>query len=315
MWALIVVVLVLHRTHIPGVPEVCDPGDEIHEEWVKPVRRAQGTARIMHKIDRLAVAFAAVFVAAGVVFGLGRAGVLAGKPPSDWSLEAPNQSGLAYTAAAWLLPAFVVFTMIRVRKAASDNRTRRFIGQVWDVLSFWPRRFHPFAVRPYSHIAVPALRKHIAQQIEGGPVVVSAHSQGSILAVAALSELPDLSRVGLVTYGSHVGTLYRSAFGAYFDEERIGQLHARLGGLDGGRWQNLFRLTDPVGGQIFGGPADHCVPDPAIAASPDPLDSPLEHDREPWADLAIHSHYLNEPSLKTCAREMKDLLTLPAAVP
>lgn len=316
LWVLIAVVLVLYRTHIGGLPAVCEPGGEIHEEWVKPILRAQGAARIIHKIDRLVVAFAAVFLAASVGFGCWRAGVFEGKPPWEWNLAAPNQNGLAYTAAAWLLPAFVVFVMVRVRKAASDNQTRRFIGQVWDVLSFWPRRFHPFAVRPYSHIAVPALREHIAQRLETGPVVVSAHSQGSILAVAALSQLPDLSRVGLVTYGSHVGTLYRRAFGAYFDEECIGQLHARLGGQDGERWQNLFRLTDPVGGQIFGGAADHCVPDPAIAvAQPGRFDPPLEQDREPWADLAIHSYYLKERALKTCVREMEDGLTLPAAMP
>lgn len=147
-------------------------------------------------------------------------------------------------------------------------------------------------------------------------MVVSAHSQGSILAVAALSQLLELGRVGLVTYGSHVGTLYRRAFGAYFDEERIGQLHARLGGPDGERWQNLFRLTDPVGGPIFGEQADHCVPDPATAAAqPDPLDPPLEHDREPWASLVIHSYYLNERAVKTCVREMTERLSQPAAVP
>jgi hypothetical protein len=312
LWALIAGILVLHRTRIRGLPRTCEPEHELREEWRGPVRRAEGTALIIHKIDILLVTFGAIFVAAGVGIGGWRAGAFSGDPFWEWRLQAPDQDGLAYTAAAWLLPAFVVFVMIRVRKAASDNRLRRFIGQAWDVLSFWPRRFHPFAVRPYSHIAVPALSTHISQQLATGPVVVSAHSQGSILAFAALSQLTDLSRVGLVTYGSPVGTLHRRGFGAYFGEGDVMELRARLGGVDGKRWQNLFRETDPVGGRIFDGLADHCVPDPAITeADAASSAAPLEHDREPGVDIAIHSFYLNERQVKDCVRQMKELLGRP----
>jgi hypothetical protein len=35
------------------------------------------------------------------------------------------------------------------------------------------------------------------------------------------------------------------------------------------------------------------------------LAAPLEQDREPWTNLAIHSYYLNERAVKTCVREME----------
>jgi len=305
LWALIIGVTALLRRHIVRDPTTCT-GGELRDEWVNQVRTARGTARIMHTIDRLVVALALVFVVVGFGYGLQRAGAFAGKAPWSWHLKAPNQRGLAYAITAWALPALVVFVVVRVRRAASDNRIRRFTGQVWDVLSFWPRRFHPFAVKPYSHVAVPALERHIATLLEAGPVVLSAHSQGSILAIAALSQMTDVHHMSLVTYGSPAGTLHRRAFGAYFDQDDLMALRTRMRAASEGVWKNLYRETDPVGGPMFDGDADICVNDPATTPpQPDPVLVPLEGDREPWTDLAIHSYYLRERALKQVVLEMK----------
>ena len=77
------------------------------------------------------------------------------------------------------------------------------------------------------------------------------------------------------------------------------------------RWRNLFRLTDPVGGPIFcrGDRVDVCVADPATSgAIDDPREPPLEVDRDPWTDLAIHSHYLRERVVKRAVDEIKEQL-------
>lgn len=212
-----------------------------------------------------------------------------------------------------LLAAALVRRARGCQSSSSDNRLRRFIGQAWDVLSFWPRRFHPFAVRPYTHIAVPALRTRIETLIQGGPILISAHSQGTALTVAALAPLYELSEVNLVTYGSHIGTLYRRGFPAHFNDRFVNELCGRLGHAGETRWANFYRLTDPIGGHLFvgeDGALDLCLPDPADVSSYDDSSDPLlERNREPIDRLAIHSYYLQEPELKARVVAMKAALS------
>ncbi|MFN2488801.1 MAG: hypothetical protein ABR529_03490, partial [Actinomycetota bacterium] len=104
--------------------------------------------------------------------------------------------GPALGAAA--LPAGSVFLRAATRSLAS----RRLVGNLWDVLTFWPRWHHPFAVRPYSERTVPKLQHRLAHPTKWGhPVVISAHSQGTVLAAAALLSLPEwvTDMVALVT--------------------------------------------------------------------------------------------------------------------
>ncbi len=320
LWAAIIGVVVLMRSRRRWLPRSCRAGQPIPDSWRTRVRGAQATALVVHKIDLLVVALAVAFVGVGVAVGFGRTNASA-TWPWQWVIDGPSFRGVGYSAAAWALPAFVVFVLVRVRAAASDNRTRRFFGQCWDVLSFWPRQFHPFAVRPYSYVAVPELRSKINHLREKGSVIVSAHSQGSVLAVSALAPEADLGDVALVTYGSHVPTLYRRSFNAYFNAEAVDALHAKLADDRGPRWHNFYRLTDPIGGPMFAtapaadgeGPGvDHCLPDPAVKSEPSvEIPPPLERDREPGADLAVHSHYLNEPELKQCVRTLRSRLSQP----
>src|SRR5207244_7026266 len=79
-----------------------------------------------------------------------------------------------------------------IRNARRPNE-RRVVGIIWDVMTFWPRRFHPFAVRPYAERAVPELEARIMRLVGAYArrIVLSCHSQGTVLGYAALVQLPD----------------------------------------------------------------------------------------------------------------------------
>src|SRR5205823_2617741 len=73
-----------------------------------------------------------------------------------------------------------------------DTGIARIIGNIWDVLTFWPRRFQPFAVPCTAERAVPELRQRIVEIVTDDGVdqlTVAAHSQGSVLAAAAIASV------------------------------------------------------------------------------------------------------------------------------
>src|SRR5690606_23159480 len=87
---------------------------------------------------------------------------------------------------------------------------RRQVGILWDLGSFWPRWFHPLGPPAYGPYAVARLQTILAEE---KPDVLSAHSQGSLIAAVALSLADEDDRPGLfMTYGSQIGGLYPSLF-------------------------------------------------------------------------------------------------------
>ncbi|WP_348773829.1 hypothetical protein [Micromonospora sp. WMMD964] len=107
---------------------------------------------------------------------------------------------------------------------------RRAVAVLWDLGTFRPRTVHPFAPPCYAARAVPELAKRITGLAARGPVVISGHRRGSVLAAATILRLPPsvLARVSLPTYGSPLRRTYARLDPAY-----------------------LWRDTDPIGGPIF----------------------------------------------------------------
>lgn len=132
----------------------------------------------------------------------------------------------------------------RVISAYRDADERRAMAVPWDVGSYFPASFHPFAPPPYGATAVASLRDVLAHLVadDRRPVVVAAHSQGTVIALRALQSL-DLP-VALFTFGSPLGTLYRTFFPAHFNSV-LADSPERLVA-----WANLWRVTDPIGGAI-----------------------------------------------------------------
>ena len=137
--------------------------------------------------------------------------------------------------------------------AWGDPTKRRAIGVLWDVGTFWPRSYHPLSPPCYAERAVPELQRRMWWLHEnGGRVVLVAHSQGAMLATAALVQpgcRPDGDHPSLITFGSPVVKLYSWGFPAYVTPRLLTALAPdERGGVDD--WCNQFYPTDPIGGPV-----------------------------------------------------------------
>jgi hypothetical protein len=186
-------------------------------------------------------------------------------------VESKDSSSLLADIGTYSLVAFAAVLLILGRRAIRTQNTRRGVNVIWDVVSFWPHSAHPFVPPPYSQTAVPAVQDrirfhlgHLDVRPEDEPiadhVIVAPHSQGSLIAFASLLWLTEkeLSKVGLVTFGSQLQVAFPRAFPAYLDYDLIRELHTRLQG----RWINLYRDTDPIAGPVLSWDRSPISPDP-----------------------------------------------------
>jgi hypothetical protein len=154
---------------------------------------------------------------------------------------APLLSRIAVPILAGAAAGIVVLVVLAVR----NRQTRRTVGILWDVITFWPRANHPLTPPCYGQRAVPDMRVQTKILARRHRVVISAHSQGSIITAAALlsSEDKDLVSVALLTYGSPLRRLFGRNFPAYFGAEAMRALEQKLPG----KWINLWAASDPIG--------------------------------------------------------------------
>ncbi len=221
-------------------------------------RQAARRAQIVRHVDLVTTAMLVTFLVGGAIVFADR--VLPGEGPPSWR-QAPGN--VLFVLGLWALAVVVWFVLRDLWRNSRSLEHRRKIGQLWDVLTFWPRTVHPLAVRSYAERAVPELQHYLSRHGPGPPPhrwTVTAHSQGSVLAYAALNGLPSTERsaapVDLLTFGSPLRTLYAKAFPRYFD---VGDFRALRDDLRGagspegqGSWRNVFRATDGVGRGVFG---------------------------------------------------------------
>jgi hypothetical protein len=204
--------------------------------------------------------------------------------------------GAAQTAQAlgsWLIGLGFILFVTWGRRAYKDAAARRTIGILWDVGTFWPRAAHPFAPPCYAERAVPDLTWRMATwtRATGGRLVISGHSQGSVLAAAAAWQLKPAvrKRVALLTYGSPLERLYGRWFPAHFGPAALTSLHREVD-----CWRNLYRRTDPIGGPMRL-PGD-CGPQ----VDREPLKDPLAYGRTEQhplpAPILGHGDYQADPA-------------------
>ncbi|WP_049574454.1 hypothetical protein [Nonomuraea sp. SBT364] len=205
-------------------------------------------------------------------------------------------AGLFATIGSWAITAILVGLVLLGRRTYSDPALRRTIGILWDVATFWPRAIHPLSPPCYTERVLPELvaRVGVLSRQERDTVVLSGHSQGSVIAAALVLQLgpADRERVRLLTHGSPLRRLYAAFFPAYFGGPSLPSVREAV------PWVNLYRLSDPIGGPVFA-PADPFGP----LASPggrEPVDvfcwdPPQPEPGEPLAELRWHSDYWFDP--------------------
>ncbi|WP_189865711.1 hypothetical protein [Streptomyces poonensis] len=305
------------RSHKPGRPRNADgaggkdtpaPSDDDPERRDRARTRRIARTRALAALTDRAPRIVGVVCAAALLLGVGAllGATTTGKTPGAAARGThPFVEGAADTAQAlgsWLIGLGFLLFVTWGRRAYKDASARRTIGILWDVGTFWPRAAHPFAPPCYAERAVPDLtwRMETWTRATGGRLVLSGHSQGSVLAAAAAWQLsPSVrKRIALLTYGSPLERLYGRWFPAHFGPHALGSLHREVD-----CWRNLYRLTDPIGGPVRL-PGDH---GPQVDAEPfrDPLAYGRTRAHPLPAPILGHSEYQADPAF---ARERRRLL-------
>ncbi|WKX74536.1 hypothetical protein [Streptomyces sp. XD-27] len=238
------------------------------------------------------LALFALVLGAGAVAGAWATDEVPGRACDDTNAVLDGAAQTAQALGSWLVGlAFLTFVAWG-RRAYRNPSARRTIGILWDVGTFWPRAAHPFAPPCYAERAVPDLtwRMRTWTQRTGGRLVISGHSQGSVLAAAAVWQLDRKTRrqVALLTYGSPLERLYGRWFPAYFGPGPLLALHGEVR-----CWRNLWRYTDPIGGPIR--LPDEAGPEVDRGALKDPLAYGRTAEHPLPAAILGHGDYQADP--------------------
>ncbi|WP_121715330.1 hypothetical protein [Streptomyces sp. E5N91] len=290
--------LALHTLRLARAERDAVEGDHPGEAGDPGRTRRIALARAMATLTDRAPLLVAITSAATLLLG---AGALVGALTTG---EVPGEAargtyavvqGAAQTAqdlGSWLIGLGFILFVTWGRRAYKDASARRTIGVLWDVGTFWPRAAHPFAPPCYAERAVPDLTWRMATwtRATGGRLVISGHSQGSVLAAAASWQLEPSARrrVALLTYGSPLERLYGRWFPAHFGPDALASLHEEVD-----CWRNLYRRTDPIGGPV------RLPGDAGPAVDRAPLRDPLTYGRTELhplpAPILGHSDYQADP--------------------
>ncbi|MEX2268874.1 MAG: hypothetical protein WEA75_09330 [Acidimicrobiia bacterium] len=259
--------------------------------WARLTDRANVIISVVSWITMITAVGA--FFASREAYGGDQPGWLPGSPAVWRAFE------VAGTVIVVLFALALVFLIVR---AYRTEGLRRKVGILWDLATFWPRTAHPLGPPCYSERVVPELSARVAYFLlgdaeipepgfESSDVVVSAHSQGSVIAAAALLQMAPTDQIALLSYGSPLRRLYRSYFPTYFGDPALDVLSGRVGA----RWRNLYRHTDPIGGPVFQDPSD---PDPPPASVDTFVTTPPKRRAGDPAPPVIerHSNYPREPA-------------------
>ncbi|PSK96389.1 hypothetical protein CLV30_12648 [Haloactinopolyspora alba] len=252
------------------------------EQQVRRVARAEVLATLTDGVGRVVARItltAGGIVAAGLVYSIAVADSGRILEQSPWSAV----TGFG----TWVMGAFAIGLISLAWQTAQSPELRRTVGTLWDIGSFWPRAAHPMAPPSYGERAVPELAHRIRRLALSEPrarVVVSAHSQGSVLAAAAVLQLPDdaAARVALLTHGSPLRRFYARFYPAYVGPNALETLREHVDG----RWRNLYRRTDPIGSWVLDPPGDEFRRVDRELRDPATLDQPVLGHAEYWDDPA-----------------------------
>ncbi|MTD55792.1 hypothetical protein [Amycolatopsis pithecellobii] len=226
------------------------------KEWYVTAEREQPWRRRLTWLYRFGELRSAVPALLWLIVGFQLAAVvwtIIAQPPVPDAWFSPN--GALGKVTVFAGDAVLLGVMWLLRNGWRDPARRRLIGVLWDVGTFWPRSFHPFAPPCYAERAVPDLQRRIWRLNDHGTrVVLVGHSQGAILSTVAL--LPRGCRalhgkIALVTFGNPDTWLYSWAFPGWFNPAALA--HVFSSGANQScvtEWRNFWYPTDPIGAAV-----------------------------------------------------------------
>ena len=256
---------------------------------------AAGLSPSDRKVKRVALAVAVASVTDGVGRVVGRVVLVASvvllaalgvyvAGEQNWRfVEEPPLATLT-AFGTWIMGLFALGIVVLAWNSYRNPALRRTIGILWDVGSFFPRAAHPLAPPSYGERAIPELARRV-RTLTATPssrVVLSGHSQGSVMVVATVLQLaPETAdRVDLLTHGSPVRRLYLRFFPAYFGPDALRAAYQQVGG----RWRNLYRDTDPIGAWALDPPTVADAPIDRRLIDPRTLADEIQGHSDYWTD-------------------------------
>jgi Na+-transporting methylmalonyl-CoA/oxaloacetate decarboxylase gamma subunit len=230
--------------------------EQLPDDQVRGVARAWFLARLKFATHWFAITLAAagtVLTVAGVAEAWGETSTSVCVSSGTWLSDCRDLPGLdLVTIGTVALVALGGFLVYLGRRAVGESAIRRGACVVWDVVSFWPAAVHPLVPPPYSPKVIEDLRRRIEWHVSKPDtfLVLAGHSQGSMIAAAALTRLAPEHRakVALLTYGSQLQLAYARAFPAYVNYDFLCHLKKEV---LSDRWVSLYRETDPFGGPVL----------------------------------------------------------------
>ncbi|SEB49643.1 hypothetical protein SAMN04489844_0294 [Nocardioides exalbidus] len=324
--------------------------DRVPTESRLDVRRKRLRAAYAHRSERLIELLGAMTVVSVLLLLCLSA---TGLPPNTlvatlfpgWRSDLPHlvQSLSLYVVLG--LSASLVLLSSYVRRSEA---TRKAVGILWDLTTFWPRAAHPLSPPCYAERVVPELTTRVRWGLErGGIVILSGHSQGSLIAAATLIRLDrrELDHVKLVTYGSQLRALYGRIFPRVLGPAVLGGTpthgsptfsdahpdvptdcgNAPVGppgtgtlwdllGVDG--WRNLYRRSDPLGWRVFSdgtSPFDVRTAEvpPRVAGDPGPTVATHSAYQHTFEYREVVSGWLGEPLVHDAFWTIAEVRPLP----
>lgn len=262
--------------HVFQLCEQLAPDWTIPPSWQRRAASAVGIARLKNCLPPVLITFGVLALVLTVAAGHEEVGIqnlwrYAAAPRQDTDGQLPTllrflsqdiedgEFNLIVWLGTWILIAVAARLVVLGKSAVTGQTTRRVVNTVWDVFCFWPHSAHPFAPPPYSTYVVLDIRNRIEHHLNNPlpstgtphrrPLVVCAHSQGSLIAFAALIRLTTEQRkqVALLTYGSQLQVIFPRAFPGYINHSSLESLFQQLDGC----WVNLYRDTDPLAGPVL----------------------------------------------------------------
>jgi len=169
----------------------------------------------------------------------------------------------------------LIAIVIRRPSGEATGRVRKVFGSFVDIAGFWAPDLHPLAGASYRLAVIRGLRRGISEvrkDASDKPIALVGHSQGAVICawfirgghweVQRSEEVSDeqalamglsntlagqSDRIVLFTCGSPLGSLYRTFFPRYFDDDFFrGASMASYGNV----WHNYWRSTDPIAARL-----------------------------------------------------------------